>query len=206
MRFETVVVGSLETNCYLVYCSKTKECVVIDPGADAEKIFRAIAESELKPVLLVNTHGHVDHIGANGDIKDRLNIPLCIHKSDSAMLESILQSALGLLLGARQSPPPDRFLEDGDVIEFGARRLDVIHTPGHSEGSISLKGDGLLISGDTLFCGGVGRTDLPGGSWEKLVDSIQKKILTLPEETIVLPGHGPSTTVGQEKNDNPFIQ
>jgi hydroxyacylglutathione hydrolase len=206
MDYEYVIVGALETNCYLVYCEKTRECAVVDPGAEPNKIIQLIAEKEFKPIILINTHGHVDHIGANRDIKEKYDIPLCIHSSDEKMLGSILTSGLGFVLGARSSPSADRHLEDGGEIDIGKSRLKVIHTPGHSPGSVSLLGEGFLLSGDTLFCGGVGRTDLPGGSWTELKNSIEKKILTFPDDMVVLPGHGPATTVGQEKDENPYIQ
>jgi glyoxylase-like metal-dependent hydrolase (beta-lactamase superfamily II) len=206
MKYEMVVVGALETNCYLVYCEDTKECVVVDPGADPEKIIHHIADLGLKPIILVNTHGHIDHVGANKDIKEKYDIPLCIHSADSNMLDNILASAIGSLLGAKKSPKPDRFLDEGESISLGNSSLKVIHTPGHSPGSISLMGDEFLLSGDLLFCGGVGRTDLPGGSWDLLEDSIRNKIFILPDEMIVLPGHGPSTSVGQEKMTNMFIR
>jgi glyoxylase-like metal-dependent hydrolase (beta-lactamase superfamily II) len=122
------------------------------------------------------------------------------------MLESVLQSELSFFLGAKESPPADKFLEEGDTIKVGNVSLSVVHTPGHSPGSVSLMGDGVLFSGDTLFYGGVGRTDLPGGSWTELERSIKAKIFILPEDTVVLTGHGPSTTVGQEKRFNPFIR
>lgn len=201
-----VVVGALETNCYLVYCEKTLECAVVDPGADPEKIFYAIADKHLKPVTLINTHGHVDHIGANKDIKDRFDVPLLIHEEDVLLLQNALLSEIAFLLGAQASPDPDSFLREGDEIRFGESRLQVLHTPGHSPGSVSLKGEGLLLSGDTLFCGGVGRTDLPGGSWDELVRSIQERIFTLDGQTRVYPGHGPSTSVDQEKNANPYVR
>ncbi|MGD8537420.1 MAG: MBL fold metallo-hydrolase [Candidatus Aminicenantes bacterium] len=206
MKYESVVVGALETNCYLAYCRDTLQCAVIDPGAEADKIFRIIHQKGLKPTLLINTHGHVDHVGANRDIKDKFDIPLYIHEADRPMLESILQSGLGLFLGAKKSPPPDDFMEEGDELTIGHTSLKVMHTPGHSPGSVSLMGDGCLFSGDTLFCGGVGRTDLPGGSWEELERSIREKIFTLPPDTLVLTGHGPSTTVDQETKFNPFIR
>jgi len=205
MNYETVIVGALETNCYLVYCSETLECAVVDPGAEAERIFRLIAEKGLHPIVILNTHGHVDHVGANKDVKDKFNIPLSIHSSDSAMLESVHQFEIGFLIGAKVSPSADNFLKDGDKIKIGKSYLKVIHTPGHSPGSVSFLGDGFILSGDTLFNGGVGRTDLPGGSWDTLMSTIKNKILTMSEETTVLPGHGPATTVGQEKETNPFI-
>ncbi len=205
MKYETLIAGPLETNCYLVYCQETLECAVVDPGAEAIRIFQLIAGKGLKPAVMLNTHGHVDHIGANKDIKEKFNIPLYIHSADSSLLEEVQQSEIGIFLGARDSPSPDHFLNDGDKIKIGKSFLRVIHTPGHSPGSVSFLGDGFLLSGDTLFSGGVGRTDLPGGSWKEMENSIKNKILTMPDEMIILPGHGPSTTVGKEKSSNPFI-
>ena len=205
MKYEVIVVGALETNCYLVYCSKTKECAIVDPGADPERIFAAIAERELTPILILNTHGHLDHIGANQDMKDKYQVPLLIHSADGSMLSHTQNVELSLLLGAKESPAADGFLKEGETLTIGECALSVIHTPGHSPGSVSLLANAFLLSGDTLFCGGVGRTDLPGGSFRDLEKSIKEKILTLSEDLLVLPGHGPFTTVGQEKNSNPFI-
>ena len=206
MKYEMIIVGPLETNCYLVSCEETLECAIVDPGADPEKIILQVSSLKLEPVILINTHGHVDHVGANKDIKEKYDIPLCIHSSDSKMLGNILATTMGLFLGAKKSPEPDKFIDEGDTIPIGNSHLKVIHTPGHSPGSVSLSGDGFLLSGDLLFCGGVGRTDLPGGSWHVLEDSIRNRIFTFPDDTIVLPGHGPATTVGQEKMANPFIR
>jgi len=206
MDYERVVVGALETNCYLVYCEQTMDCAVADPGAEPEKIFHVIEQKGLRPSVLINTHGHVDHVGANQDIKEKYGIPLCIHPSDSSMLRNILSSTMGFFMGAKKSPLPDRFIEEGEEIHIGNSRLKVIHTPGHSPGSVSLSGDGFLLSGDVLFCGGVGRTDLPGGSWVELEKSIRERIYSFPDDTFVLPGHGSITTVGQEKESNPFVR
>ncbi|MDH5742311.1 MAG: MBL fold metallo-hydrolase [Candidatus Aminicenantes bacterium] len=206
MNYERIVVGALETNCYLVFCEQTLECAVVDPGAEPEKISRLIGEKGLKPVVLINTHGHIDHIGANKDIKEKYDIPLCVHPSDSSMLGNVLNSAMGFFLGAKKSPPPDRLLVEEEDILIGESRLKIIHTPGHSPGSVSLSGDGFLLSGDVLFCGGVGRTDLPGGSWAELENSIRNRLFSFPDNTLVLPGHGPLTTVGQERGSNPFIR
>ena len=205
MNYEILIVGPLETNCYLVYSQDSLECAVVDPGAEAERIVQLIAQKNLKPTLILNTHGHVDHIGANKEIKEKFNIPLYIHSADGPMLENVQQSEMAIFLGAMDSPSPDHFLNDGDKIKIGKSFLQVIHTPGHSPGSVSFLSDGFLLSGDTLFFGGVGRTDLPGGSWKEMVNSIKNKILTMPDEMKVLPGHGPFTTVGQEKRANPFI-
>jgi glyoxylase-like metal-dependent hydrolase (beta-lactamase superfamily II) len=206
MKSETVVVGALETNCYLIYCAESLECIVVDPGAEPHKIYAAIAEKELKPNMLVNTHGHIDHVGANKDIVEHYGIPLYIHEADALMLQNSLQSEIAFLLNAHASPEPDGFLKAGQDLNFGSASLTVIPTPGHSPGSVSLRGEGCLYSGDTLFYGGVGRTDLPGGSWDELVHSIHSQIFTLPDETVVYPGHGPMTTVGQEKEINPYVQ
>ena len=205
MKYELIVVGALETNCYLVYCEETRACAIIDPGADHERIVAAVADLELKPVIVLNTHGHVDHIGANSDIIEKYAVPLAMHKADTGLLQVSDYIELSLLLGARHSPAPDRLLAEGDEVRFGNQALRVIHTPGHTPGSIGFFHDGVLFSGDTLFCGGVGRTDLPGGSWKDLERSIRERILTLPEDTVVLPGHGPHTTVGQERDSNPFL-
>jgi hydroxyacylglutathione hydrolase len=205
MKYKEIIVGALETNCYLVYCEETKECAVVDPGAEPERIFPEIAEDALKPIAIINTHGHIDHTGANRDIKDHYGAPIYIHAGDNAMLGKIQQLELSLFLGAKDSPPADHFMNDGDEIKIGNSSLRVLHTPGHSPGSVSLLGDGFLLSGDTLFMEGVGRTDLPGGSQKQLEESIREKIMTLPDDTVVLPGHGPQTTVGQERVNNPLL-
>jgi len=205
MKYKIIVVGALETNCYLVYCDETRACAVVDPGAEHEQIFPVIFEEGLRPVILINTHGHVDHIGANKDVKEHFGVPIYIHAADGPMLGKVQQLELSLFLGATDSPPADHFMTDGEVIRIGNGSLRVLHTPGHSPGSVSLLGDGFLLSGDTLFMEGVGRTDLPGGSQKQLEQSIREKIMTLPDEIVVLPGHGPHTTIGQERVNNPFL-
>jgi glyoxylase-like metal-dependent hydrolase (beta-lactamase superfamily II) len=205
INYTLVVVGPLETNCYLVYCDETLDCAVIDPGAEAERVFPSIIEFGLKPVVILNTHGHIDHVGANRDVKDKFMIPLWIHELDGHLLEKIQEFELSFFLGAKESPPPDHLLKDGESVVIGRSALRVIHTPGHTPGSVSFLGDNILFSGDTLFNGGVGRTDLPGGSTRDLETSIRERILVLPSETIVLPGHGPWTTVGDERESNPFL-
>ncbi len=205
IEYKLAVVGPLDTNCYLVYCSQTLECAVIDPGAEADRIFPLILEFGLKPVYILNTHGHIDHIGANRDVKDKFHIPLGIHPLDDPMLKMVQQFELSFFLGAKESPPADFLFQDGDSITIGKSALRIIHTPGHTPGSVSFLGDRMLFSGDTLFNGGIGRTDLPGGSARDLETSLREKILILPAETIVLPGHGPWTTVGEELESNPFL-
>jgi glyoxylase-like metal-dependent hydrolase (beta-lactamase superfamily II) len=205
MNVQTVVVGPLETNCYLVACEETRECAIIDPGSEPDRIFLEVSDLGVKPVVLLNTHGHLDHIGANRDMKDHYGLPLLIHAADKHMLDSSQNNELRFWLNAKDSPPADDFLEEGREVRVGRSVLRVLHTPGHSPGSVCLLGDGFLLTGDTLFFEGVGRTDLPGGSARQLEESIRNKILTLPDGLDVLPGHGPRTTVGQERNNNPFI-
>jgi len=206
MNIESVIVGPLETNCYLVSCPRTLVCAVVDPGAEPDRIIAAVHRLGLKPALILNTHGHFDHVGANRDIKDAFDIPLAIHALDNPMLELAGRLEMSFLLEAKDSPPADFFLQDKAQIPVGESRLEVLHTPGHSPGSVCLLWDGFLLSGDTLFNEGVGRTDLPGGSDRDLKSSLRSKILVLPPETRVLPGHGPRTTVGQEIASNPFLK
>jgi len=206
MNYQLVIVGPLETNCYIFFCPETRECAVIDPGAEADQIFPLITHLNLKPVIILNTHGHVDHTGANVEIKDRYRAPIAMHQDDLPLLEENIQLEFGLMLGAKPTPRPDRLLVDGDEVRVGQTSLKVIHTPGHSPGSVCFYTPGILFSGDTLFCGGVGRTDLPGGSWKDLIRSLRTRVLTYPEETVVLPGHGPRTTIGEEKENNPFLE
>lgn len=206
MNYQLVIVGPLETNCYIYFCPETGECAVIDPGAEADRIFPLITHLNLKPVVILNTHGHVDHTGANVEVKDRYLAPIAMHQDDLPLLEENIQLEFGLMLGAKPTPKPDRLLVDGDEIRVGQTSLKVVHTPGHSPGSVCFYAPGILFSGDTLFCGGVGRTDLPGGSWKDLIRSLRTRVLNYPEETVVLPGHGPRTTIREEKENNPFLE
>lgn len=205
MKYTIIVVGALETNCYLAYCDETKACAIIDPGAQSELIFPEIYEAGLKPVMIINTHGHVDHTGANRDMKDKFGVPLLIHAADAGMLSKNQFLELSLFLAAKDSPPADRTFADGEEIRIGNGALRVLHTPGHTPGSVSLRADGFLFSGDTLFFEGLGRTDLPGGSQKQIEESIRTKIMTLPDALLVLPGHGPRTTVGDERGNCTFL-
>ena len=206
MKFQMIVVGPLEANCYLVYDEETRECLIVDPGAEADKIFPIIAEEELKPIAIINTHGHIDHIGANRDMKDKYDIPLYMHAGDKDRATRPNQLEMSLFIGAKDSPPADQFLKDGDEIQVGRGLLRVIHTPGHSPGSISLLADDFLLSGDTLFFEGVGRTDLPGGDQRQIEKSIRERLMILPDDLEVLPGHGPLTTIGRERENLSFLE
>lgn len=205
MIVERILVGPLQTNCYVVADELNGKGVIIDPGGDAGKILKIVNKLGVKISMVINTHGHFDHIMANKSIIEATGAPLAIHKED----ENLLRKGGGLLfLGfIASSPPPDLYLQEGDVVKIGQAYLAVLHTPGHSPGSISLYSpeENILFSGDVLFYMGVGRWDFPGGDYHVLMDSIQRKLLTLPDETVVYPGHGPSTTIGQEKAHNPFL-
>jgi len=204
MIVKGLVVGPLQVNCYLVGCEETKEGIVIDPGGDAPVILSQIHALELNIAYIINTHGHIDHVAANRSIKEATSAPIAIHRLDAPWLISP-QGGLALILGVTPGPPADILLEEGDNIKFGRISLKVLHTPGHTTGGISLLGEGDIFTGDALFNMGIGRTDLPGGDFKSLIESIRTKLFTLPEETVVYPGHGPITTIGREKKTNPFV-
>jgi len=195
MFIKMFTVGLLAANCYLVGDKEAGEAVVIDPGfegeSEAKMVFNEIARSRLKVKFIVNTHGHSDHIGGNRVTKEYYGAPILIHEQDFSLLSN---------------PPADRKLRDGEVIEVGDVKLRVVHTPGHSKGSIVLLGSDEVFSGDTLFAGSIGRYDLPGGSLDELVNSLKSKLLTLPDRFRVYPGHGPVSTIGEERRSNPFLR
>jgi len=199
-------VGPIMANCFILGCDSTKEAVVIDPGDDADRILMELAKSELKVKYLINTHGHFDHVGANKKMKEVTGAQLAIHPDDEPMLNELSHSASMFGLSADNSPPADILLKDGDEISFGDITLKVIHTPGHSKGGVCLYTKGHLFSGDTLFAGSIGRTDLPGGDYDTLISSIKQKLLAFDDDTIVYTGHGPETNIGNEKRSNPFLR
>jgi len=207
MIFETIVVGELGVNCYILADSETKEGIVIDPGAEPERILSAVKNSGVKVLTVLNTHGHFDHVGGNRRVIEATGGKLMINKEDEPFLLRAASSASMYGLAAENSPSPASYLAEGDIIRFGSHELKVIHIPGHSPGGscFYLAKDGIIISGDSLFAESIGRTDLPGGSQALLVAAIRSKILTLPEDTKVFPGHGPSTTIGHEKRHNPYL-
>jgi hydroxyacylglutathione hydrolase len=208
--YQTVVAkGLVETNCYVAACPETKEAAVIDPGAFSPKEVQAILDlvkqHGLSVKYIINTHGHIDHIAGNKALLKETGAKLCIHADDSGMLTSARENGSEMFGMDIVSPPPDRLLSDGDVILLGRLEMKVLHTPGHTPGGISLLIDGTLFSGDTLFAGSVGRTDLPGGSETEIIRSIKSKLLILPDDTKVRPGHGPRTTIGAEREETPFL-
>lgn len=206
MLVERLVVGMLQCNCYLVACDDTKEAIVIDPGGDAPLILDRVQELGLAIKYIVNTHGHIDHIAANRPVKEGTGAQLAIHQDDAEWLVTDQGDYARMLGVSSPGPAADVLLEEGDHIAFGNERLQVIATPGHSLGGISLVGDGVVFCGDTLFAMGVGRVDLPGGSWETLMNTIKTRLFTMPDDTVAYTGHGPETTIGREKQFNPWFR
>jgi hydroxyacylglutathione hydrolase len=196
----------LQSNCYIVGCENTQEGIVIDPGGDGPLIIGRVEELGLSIKYIVNTHGHIDHIAANRPVKEATGAQIAIHRDDAEWLVTDQGSYARMLGVVSPGPAADVLLGDGDDITFGEESLRVVHTPGHSLGGISLVADGIVFCGDTLFAMGVGRVDLPGGNWETLLSSIKTRLFTLPDDTTAYTGHGPPTTIGREKQLNPWFK
>jgi hydroxyacylglutathione hydrolase len=205
MLIKKLAVGPIQANCFIVGCGETRQAAVIDPGDEADRILLALAEAKLTVVQIINTHGHFDHVGANRRMKQATGAPLLIHALDAPMLSLLSRSAAAWGMSAENSPPPDRTIDEGDLIPVGTLTFRVIHTPGHTPGGVSLLAGNSLFVGDTLFAGSVGRTDFPGGSFDALKTSIRTKLFALPDDVTVYTGHGSETTIGEEKLDNPFV-
>jgi hydroxyacylglutathione hydrolase len=206
MIVKCLAVGSMAANCYLVWCETTKEALIIDPGGEGRRILAEVDREQLQVKYVVNTHGHVDHIAANFEVCDATGATLMIHEADASLLADPGLNLSSYVGGALPPLKPGALLHEGDEIACGEQvRLKVLHTPGHTRGGISLQAEGIVFTGDTLFADSVGRTDFPGGSWQSMIDSIKGKLLTLGDDTVVYPGHGPSTTIGHERKHNPFL-
>ena len=204
MILRRLEVGPCASNCYIV--GSNRRGMIIDPGDEAERILDEVRELGLDIKIIALTHGHIDHTAALKEVKEATGAPVAIHADDVSTLKGKLLSMF-LGIGFKSPPPPDRLLKDGDTISIGELEFTVVHTPGHTKGSICLLGERVLFSGDTLFNYGVGRSDLPdsGGSYNQLIDSIQRRLLVLDDDIKVYPGHGPETTIGAERRGNPFL-
>jgi hydroxyacylglutathione hydrolase len=208
MLTKQMTVGMMGVCCYIAACEKTKQGVIIDPGGNEDEILAACEELGLSVKYIVNTHGHPDHVCGNGRLKTATGAEIVMHSADADFFSQQQVEQFFSQLGLPASPPVDKKVEDGDILSFGSESLKVIHTPGHTPGGICLYGEPNLFTGDTLFAGGVGRTDFPGGDTKQLLNSIKDKLLKLPPETIVWPGHGyggEHSTIAAEQKSNPFL-
>ncbi|MCS7113482.1 MAG: MBL fold metallo-hydrolase [Candidatus Bathyarchaeota archaeon] len=200
-----IVVGPLATNCYILWCELTRESCIIDPGSEGETIIEKVEGLNLDVAMVLCTHAHFDHIGAASLLRDRFEAKLYIHEADLPYLDTYSRMAKDFGFASIEIPVPDITLKDDITLRIGGSKLKVIHTPGHTPGSCSIISEGRVFTGDTLFSGSMGRWDLPGGSLEDLKRSL-KRLMELPVDTLVLPGHGPYTTIGREKLYNPFVR
>jgi len=205
MIIEVIPVSSFQQNARIISCEDTKEAILIDPGDEETKLLDRIQKKGVTIKYIIGTHGHIDHVGIASQMQSALHAPFCMHKDDAFLLERMLVQADFFNWGKVEIPRIDRFLNDGDVFCFGNYEVKVLHTPGHSPGSISLLIGRDVIVGDLLFAGSIGRTDLPGGNFDVLMKSIKEKLYPLPETTKVHTGHGPNTTIGYEKLNSPFL-
>ncbi len=197
--------GSFQSNAYLAICEETRTCAVVDPGDEGQRLLAAADVEGASVELILLTHAHLDHIGAVDVIKIATGAPVYLHPYDAPLYKAAPQQARSFGLEMAEQPGPDRDFQDGQIIQLGNESLEVRHTPGHSPGHICLVGEGFALVGDCVFAGSIGRTDLPGGDSGALLSSIQEKLLTLPGQTVLYPGHGPATTVERERTSNPFL-
>ena len=205
MKIVGCPVGPLQANAYLDVCEKTRACALVDPGAESARLLAAAEDLGARIESILLTHAHLDHVGGVAEAKRATGVPVYLHPGDEVLYLAAPQQARSFGMELETPPEPDFWLADGQVIELGAGELRVRHTPGHSPGHVCLLGDGFALVGDCVFAGSIGRSDLPGGDFRTLMTSIRERLLTLPDDTILYPGHGPSTTVGHERKNNPFL-
>ncbi len=207
MIIRTLIVGPIQCNCCILGCEATREALVIDPGDEVERILKALEKENLVLKAIFHTHAHLDHVGASAALARATGAPILLHEADLPLWEHVPEQAAAFGFRAPSMAPVDRYLQDGESVSWGRDTGVVLHTPGHTPGSISLyvAAEARLFSGDTLFAGSIGRTDLWMGDERAILRSIRERILTLPDETIVVPGHGPATSIGEERRSNPFV-
>jgi len=205
MRIVQIPNGQFVENCYLVVDEQAGECAIVDPGEEAGLILHKLAATSAKPVAIWLTHAHIDHVLGVPRVAAETGVPVWLHAADRPLYDAVPDQAAWFGLEAPALPPPDRTFAHGDTVRVGELAFEVRHTPGHSPGSVSLVGPGVVLGGDVLFAGSIGRTDLPGGDFDTLIASIERELLSLPDATIVYTGHGPETTVGRERRSNPFL-
>lgn len=201
MRVDILQVGELEVNCYILSSEKTKNAILVDPGDDYPKIKSFLEKQKLSPRFILHTHGHFDHIGADNEF----GLPVYAHRLDAELLRSPKKNLSDFFSSSFQVNAQTHILEDKEIVRLDELSLEVIHTPGHTPGGICLKSGNVIFTGDTLFAGGIGRTDFPGASEERLIQSIEERLMVFPDETLIYPGHGPSSTIGRERKRNPFL-
>ncbi len=208
MIHEIIPVGPLQCNCSIIGDEISREAMVIDPGDDLEEILALIRKHNLQVKQIVITHAHIDHVGGAMKLRAATGAPILLNQNDYALLKLLDLQAEWIGMASPGKVEIDNTIGDADTVKAGALSANVLHTPGHTEGSICLyfAAEKKLIAGDTLFAGSIGRTDLPGGSFDKIIDSLHRQVLELPDETIVIPGHGALTTIGEERQSNPFLQ
>lgn len=208
MILETLTVGPFQENCYIIGDEASGTGVLVDPGEEAARIALAVEQTKLDISRILLTHTHIDHVGAVAALADEYACPILIHTEAEPMLQQLPTQAIMMGVRFGKVPKVDSYIEDREVIEVGDLRLEALYTPGHAPGHLAfyVESEGLVLAGDALFAGSVGRVDLPGGSMEVLMHSIRDRLLTLPDTTLVYPGHGPATTIGDERATNPFLQ
>jgi hydroxyacylglutathione hydrolase len=200
----SLTVGAFQENCYLVVEPETKRCAIVDPGAEPDRIIEAVERAGVVPEAVWLTHAHLDHIGAVSGVRGRWDVPVYLHPLDEPLYRMASRQAALYGLPFEQPEPADRTLGDGDILELGALRFAVMHAPGHAPGHVVIHGHGVALVGDCLFAGSIGRTDLPMSNPRDLAASLER-IVTLPDDTVVYPGHGPATSIGIEAASNPFL-
>ena len=207
MIHEILPVGLLQCNCSVIGDEASREAMVIDPGDQIEDVLAAVRKHGLQVKQIVITHAHIDHVGGAMKLRRLTGAPVLLNQNDSALLKMLDVQAAWVGMAPPEPVEIDQSLADGDTVRAGGLSASVLHTPGHTEGSVCLyfPAESKLIAGDTLFAGSIGRTDLPGGSFEKILRSLHQRVLALPDDTVVVPGHGPGTTIGEERESNPFL-